>query len=80
MEFEIFRFDMAQRFNNWIFNIVASLFSILVFRYKVNEPIWWKLTCKTKQIMRILLKHGIQLMNSWIDTVLTIKFATILRS
>ena len=25
-------------------------------------------------MMRILLKHGIQLMNSWIDTVLTIKF------
>ena len=24
--------------------------------------------------MRILLKHGIRLMNSWIDTVLTIKF------
>ena len=74
MELEIFRFDMVRRFHNLIFNIIASLFSILGFRYRVNEPFRWKLTCKTKQIMRILLKHGIRLMNSLIDTVLTINF------
>ena len=45
-----------------------------MFRYRVNEPFRWKLTSKTKQIMRILLNHSIWLMNSSIDTVLTIKY------
>ena len=57
-----------------IFNIIASLFSVLVFRYRVYKPFTWKLTCETKQMMRILLKHSFPLMNSSIDTVLIIKF------
>ena len=57
MEFESFRLDMVRRFDILIFNIVASLFSVLVFRYRIYEPFRWKLTRKTKQMTRLLLKH-----------------------
>ena len=77
-EFETYRFDMVWRFDicdNLIFKIGISLFPISVFRYRVQEPFWWKLSYnQTWQIVKIFLIQGFRLFDSSIDTVSTFEF------
>ena len=42
-----YRYSDMMSYDNAIFNISASIFSILVFRFRVSEPFWVKSSCKT---------------------------------
>ena len=48
--------------DNSIFNISALIFSTLVFRYRVFEPFWGILSCKTGKIFDIGLAIDIVLL------------------
>ena len=56
-------FDMIS-YDNLIFNISSVIFSILLFQCRVWELFWWKLSCKTQQIVRIFSTQDFWLYDS----------------
>ena len=59
--------------DNSIFNISATIFSIIAFRYRVSEPFWWKLLLELT-ISEKIFDTGFRLFASSIDIVLTYGF------
>ena len=47
LEVQYFRYSEMISYDNSIFNISAMIFSTLVYRYRVFEPFWGILSCKT---------------------------------
>ena len=58
-------------YHNSIFKIRASVFWILIVRYRVLGQLCWKLSCITYQIVRIYSILGFWLFDSLIDILLT---------